>query len=150
MKQFASFSDTVTIDESNEKEINDGMPRNVAVMMILNEVADSSMNGGGAKEKTFARKSKPQFILISDSRQNCKKVMCAFSEIFTTKVESTNKKNKYEVTLLQQDETSGLLKESVDKFIEQGLKRRVSVSTKPVTLEAVQNKLSENVGGIMD
>ena len=29
------------------------MPRNMAVMMILNEVAESSMNGGGASERNL-------------------------------------------------------------------------------------------------
>ena len=64
LSQFATFSDTVTlekdIDENGEED--QSKPRNVGLMMILNEVAETSVNGGGAREKCKAKRSKPEFF----------------------------------------------------------------------------------------
>jgi len=59
------------------------MPRRMAVMMVLNEVSPTSMNGGGAKVRSVKR-SKPEFLLVSDNRKDCKKVMGAFCECFSS------------------------------------------------------------------
>ena len=102
LKYFGIYSDSVTLerdwdeseDTSNKNErTNEGKPRNMAVMMVLNEVAESSMNGGGAREKSHAKRGKPHFFLVSDNRPDCLKVLTAFKEIFSRN-ENENKNKK--------------------------------------------------------
>ena len=67
MKQFARYNDTVTTNRDDDDENEGKKPRNIAIMMVLNEVSETSMNGGGAKEKGCAKRRKPEFLLLSDN-----------------------------------------------------------------------------------
>ena len=71
--------------------------------------------------------------------------MSAFSDIFTRN-EAKNKKDKYDLIMLQRNEATDLLKTTVDDFIGNEKKKRESLSTKPTTLEEIQNELSEDIG----
>ena len=90
MKAYGKYNDTVTMDSDGEGNKS----RNIAVLMVLNEVSETSMNGGGSKDFDCARREKPEFLLFSNNKKDCKKVMSAFSDIYTTDKEK-NKKEWY-------------------------------------------------------
>ena len=119
MKQFAKYSDTVTIKRGEDECVK---PRNIALMMVLNDVEESSMNGGGAKEKGCAKRCKPEFLLLSDNKKDCKKIMSVFSEIFTTK-ENMNKKDNYDFHWFQQHE-DGSIATAVNNYVNEKKKER--------------------------
>lgn len=153
MRQFARYTDTVTMDETaidneNENKNSGNKPKNMAVMMVLNEVSETSMNGGGAKEKGNARRSKPEFIILSDNKNDCKKILKVFGDIFT-RDEEKNKKENYELNFCQKDEDTGLMSTSVNMYIENKRKKRESgKARKPVTLETIEEEIDEQELGV--
>ena len=153
LKCFGVFSDSTTIERSDENEMNlneEEGPRNMAVMMVLNEVSDSSMNGGGAREKCQAKRSKPQFFLVSDNKPDCFKVLTAFKEIFS-RDEKENKKDKYELNWLKQDKKSGLLATTIETYIKDKKTSRASCKgQKIVTLEQIEEEIDENLSSTLD
>ena len=155
LKYFGIFSDTVTMIEKdcsnarkgslpNNKNINDGKPRNMAVMMILNEVVETSMNGGGSREKMRSRRVKPEFVLVSDNKADCFKVLTAFKNIFS-RDEKENKKENYDLKWFQRDEESGLLTTTLERHIGDDKKKRSSgKKQKVVTLESIEKEIGND------
>ena len=150
LKKFARFSDTVTMSRRSEKENAVEKPRNMTLMMTLNEVPESSMNGGGAREKNFGRRLKPEFILVCDNKQDCFKILKAFKAIFS-RDENENKKDDYDWTWFQSDESTDLLSTAIKKYIEDEMKKRGNFRPrKTVTLDQVENGIPENLSSTMD
>ena len=145
MKQFARYIETVTLKRDDENfDGSDTRPRNIAVMMILNKVSRSSMNGGARKAYDKAKRHKPEFILIAESQIDCKDVITAFSECCTTK-QHLNKVDDYDFSWIKPDEATGLIQVAIDKFIEKEKKKRQSWNTKnQVSLEEIQDSVVDN------
>ena len=146
IKEFAIFSDLVTLRRQNERlgdsddEEADMKPKNAAVMMIMNEVAQTSISGGGPRERGVSRRAKPEFILISDNMKDCKRIMTAFGEIVTND-EAVNKKDNYDWNWLHQHKETGLLVTSVDAFVAREIEMRASGrNQKLVTLNQIQGE----------
>ena len=99
MAKSSKHSDSVTMDMMTKDggcDNNKYNPRNIDIMMVLNDVSETSMNREGAKEKGCAKRRKPEFLLLSENKMGCKKFMTVFSEIFTTNQEK-NKKDNYDL-----------------------------------------------------
>ena len=108
------------------------------------------MNGGGAKEYGCARREKPEFLLFSNNKKDCKKVMSAFSDIYTTNVDK-NKKGQYDYHWFQQNEETRLILPDINDKIEGRKKQRENGTTKkPITLETIQEETSENLHSTLD
>ena len=107
LKQLARFSDTITLpseenNEDNGRSCHGEKPRNISVMMILNEVEQMSMNGGVKKAGKLMKKQQPEFILLAENGKNCKKVITAFLKIFTSNPEKNNS-DGYDLCWLKPD-----------------------------------------------
>ena len=132
--------------DRNEKRraICQDTPRHTAVMMLLNEVADSSVNGGGGRDKSFAKRSKPQFILLSISNEDCRKIVSAFCTIFT-RDKASNEAEKYDVFWLNPDKDSGLLQTSVDDHLKKEKQKREKGARRSTgSVEEAYEKIVEN------
>ena len=142
-------NDTLTYDKKGDELEQTNIPRNRAVMMVLNEVTQSNVNGGGSRHNSKAKRAKPEFILVADSQRECKEIITAFSDVFTTSVQS-NKRDKYDVVTLTRDEQSGKLETTVSDFIAKEVKQREGVSRKHVDIGDIQNNLPTRFGSRID
>ena len=150
MKQFGRYIDTVTLKRDDANLDGDKRPRNIAVMMVLNKVSQSSMNGGARKANDKAKRNKPEFILLAESQLDCKDVITAFSECCTTK-QHLNKKDDYDFSWIKPDEITGKIRVTVDNFIEEEKKKRQSWNTKPISLEEIQDSIAQDgVGTVIE
>ena len=128
---------------------NEGKPRNIAVLLVLNEVAHSSMNGGGAREKRRARWSKPEFVLVCDRKSDCFKVLTAFKQIFS-RDERENKKECYDLALFEHDEASGNLTPALEKLMSKYKRERSNgKNQKTVTLEQIDEEVDNGLTSTM-
>ena len=149
IKQFAKYNDTLTLRRDGDGA-NDNKPRNMAVMMVLNEVGESSLNGGGARQKASAKRNIPEFIILLDDKKYCKKIIKAFSDIFTTN-EAKNKKENYTLHFFQPDETTGLMWTSVNNFVEAKQKARENGKAKSTaTMDTIEEEYNEELGVTLD
>ena len=146
MRAYGKYNDTVTMDS----EKGNTKPRNIAVLMVLNEVSETSMNGGGPREYACAKRDKPEFLLFSNNKQDCKKVMSAFSDIHTTNAQK-NKKEKYNHHWFQQNEETRSILPCIDDHIKARKKQRENGTSKRiVTLETIQEETSEDLCRTLD
>ena len=145
LRKSGKFSDTKTMsrsesgkEQSKSKAGNREMPRNMSLMMTLNEVAKSSMNGGGAIEKNWGQRLRPEFILACDNRQDCFKILNAFKDIFSRDL-NENKEDNYDLTWLKSDKGTNLLSTTLEKYILNETKKRSnSKAKKTISLEQVE------------
>jgi hypothetical protein len=138
LKQVATLSDTITIEQSSHREQR--IPRNMVVTMILNEVRASSINGGGTRKANRMRKDKPEFILVCDNQDDCKVVLDTFSDIFTRDIDS-NKKELYDLVILTKSAKDGKLKTAVEDYVKEEMEKRSIF--KSIDLNSIQSKLSD-------
>lgn len=137
--------------KGGKKENKQSIPKQIAVMMVLNEVEDTPVNGGGRlnQDSDSCRRKKPQFLLVTDSRPNCKIIIDAFTSVFSTN-DNENKKGLYDYHIMQRDVKTGLLYPSVENFIKGTKSVRKGVSKKQESLEVVQNDVCEKkLGSIL-
>ena len=80
MKAVARYSDTVTINAESNAAKN--APHHLVVTMILNDVKTTFVDGRSIAANCLKR-GKPKFLVFSNSKDDCKKVMNTFNSIFT-------------------------------------------------------------------
>ena len=153
MKCIAKFSDTVTIDgkERDGGRRNDGIPRQMVVTMILNQIALNSIDGGVVSADSLKRE-KPEFILLANSKADCKQVVTAFNSIFATRDPNKCEKDNYDVTFLHAGQANdNILSTAVTNHIKEVKNKRSSLSRKPLSVNTImQNQLQSNNAGVIE
>ena len=146
LKAIGKYSDTVTIRTQHDAEKNN--PRHLVVTLILNEVESTSIDGGTIASNSLQR-SKPEFLVVTNSKDDCKKVMSTFNSIFTSNRENC-KKESFDVTLIN-GETSNDKKvaTAVNEYIQQSKNKRCTVSKRPLSVNTIiQNQMNSDSGVI--
>ena len=119
------------------------MPRQMVVTMILNEVNHAAVDGGPVGRYNV-RREKPEFLLVTNSQADCKKVVDTFHSIFT-RDRSKCKKESYDVTFLHSDNVDNKLSTSVDNHISSFKTERRTVSRKNTSIESIlENNSGDN------
>ena len=146
LKALGRYSDTVTINTDMESQKR--APRHLVVTMILNEVEATSVDGGKISSDCLKR-SKPEFLVVANSKNDCKKVMHTFNSIFTRDA-SKCKKDLFDVTFIDsQSSNDKSLSAAVNDYIATAKNGRCTLARKPLSVNTIiQNQMNIDSGAV--